>query len=231
MPLQYSVSSFIHIRSTMYVRICYVNGQIFYSEHRHKGVYIHVCIRHNKGFWQDSPWVVVLIFVSKFITSADTTQVWVQPHERQIPSLGILFQVTIPLKQLVGYREISEKHLSFCSGPINSSTKYFNFECWFWECYLLSHSGISSLVTSNHTDILVQRIKSRKIDLENHTFWNSGVDVRFVGDRRPGEFIHIGVTCKIVNNLYQLMAQPWGSAKLTKVIAIFLAKIFSWKIV
>ena len=47
--------------------------------------------------------------------------------KRQIPSLEILFEVTIPLKWLVGYWEISEEHLHFYGGPVNSSTKYFNF--------------------------------------------------------------------------------------------------------
>ena len=47
-------------------------------------------------------------------------QVWVQPQERQIPSLEILFQVTILIKPLVRYQEISEKQLHFCGGPVNS---------------------------------------------------------------------------------------------------------------
>ena len=58
--------------------------------------------------------------------------VWVEPH------VLILFQVTIPLKGLVGYREISGKQSRFCGGPVNSlwsntssgvaAQKYFNFK-------------------------------------------------------------------------------------------------------
>ena len=37
-------------------------------------------------------------------------------------SLGNTLQVTIPLKRLVGYWEISEKHLHFFGGPVNLYT-------------------------------------------------------------------------------------------------------------
>ena len=46
------------------------------------------------------------------------------------------------------------------------STKYFNFKCRFENVYLLSHSGISSLATSNYTNISVQWIKSWNIILK-----------------------------------------------------------------
>ena len=77
------------------------------------------------------------------------------------------FQVTIPLKRLiVGYREISEKLLRFCGGPVNSLYASYSVAVQnilisrvsIWERYLLSHSGISPLATSNHTNISVQRI-------------------------------------------------------------------------
>ena len=57
-----------------------------------------------------------------------------------------------------------------------------------WECYLLSwHSGISPLVTSNYTNISVERNKSWKII-------NSGVDVRFVSPFCPSwaNLVHVG---------------------------------------
>ena len=92
-----------------------------------------------------------------FNTHRQTTRIWVEPHERQIPSLGMLFQVTIPLERLVGYREISGKHLHFCRGPVNSllsstssgvtAQNILISRVSIQERYLLSHSGISPLAT------------------------------------------------------------------------------------
>ena len=86
-----------------------------------------------------------------FNTHRQTTRIWVEPHERQIPSSGILFQVTIPLERLVGYPEISGKHLHFCRGPVNSllsstssdvtAQNIFISRVSIQERYLLSHSG------------------------------------------------------------------------------------------
>ena len=115
-------------------------GIFLLSEHRHIRVCVHsACITKdsNKTVFGLSFWFLFRNLTPlqtcphANIPYQQTTQVWVQPHERQIPSLEILFQVTIPLKWFVGYREISEKHFWFCGGLVNSSTKYFNFKCRF----------------------------------------------------------------------------------------------------
>ena len=60
----------------------------------------------------------ILIFVLKVNTHLQPTRpVWVEPHEKQIPSLGVFFQVTVPLN-IEKYRESTD--LRFCAGPVNS---------------------------------------------------------------------------------------------------------------
>ena len=91
-----------------------------------------------------------MIFVLKFNTYRQPTwPVWVELHEKQIPSLGILFQVTIPLEGLVGYQEISGKHLRFCGGTSSGVTaqNILISRVSIQERYLLSHSGNSPLAT------------------------------------------------------------------------------------
>ena len=80
------------------------------------------------------------------------------------------------MKWLVGYREISEKHLRFCGGPVQfMSSNVAISRVSIWERYLLSSLGISPLATNNHTK--VQRIILKDY-LEKRNLWNSGVDVR-----------------------------------------------------
>ena len=77
----------------------------------------------------------------------------------------------IPLKRLVGYREISEKHLRFCSGPANSlyTSSSVAAQNILISRVLIWDLGISPLATSNHMNISVQRIKSWKIILKPPT--------------------------------------------------------------
>ena len=122
-------------------------ADFFIRTYAHKSM---CAIWHDKGVQQDSPRVVILIFVLKFNTYRQPTwPVWVEPHEKQIPSLGILFQVTIPLEGLVGYREISGKHLRFCGGTSSGVTaqNILISRLSIQERYLLSHSGVSPLAT------------------------------------------------------------------------------------
>ena len=115
---------------------------------------------------------VRLIFVLRFDTPANssyrqTTQVWVQPHERQVRVYKIHFQVTIPLVSLLS-RNLRKALTIFrwsCQLILESSLAAQNTlisRVSIWERYLLSHSGISPLATSNYTNISVQRIKSWK---------------------------------------------------------------------
>ena len=70
-------------------------------------------VGHNKGLTRQSSGCR-----SDFVLQI--MQVCVQPHEKQILSLEILFQVIIPLKRLEGIKKSQKSAHAFCGGPVNS---------------------------------------------------------------------------------------------------------------